>query len=529
MVAGIKTEFGVTKDQLTPALRKQNEEYEKSRAAIAKVTTKWTENERAAIRALKRQETDQQKLNQTVRGLGSLLKRNLITREQAINAITRERQALAANAARQKQSLDLTGQWVGDVKSLAASYIGVSAAIGLVTSGIRDAIELEKERQDITRQSVDSSLNFALLNRGNIQQATQQVNAIGARAGFGRNEEEQRQLFDIAQSLQSALGQPEIQSRRGLQGVLEARLVGINAETAKELVLQGQAQGADDPTEFLRQALRAGQLSGRSAEEVGRNASALNFFDDKSLGFAAAAKLTDVFAEESKTFVKNAGTALTTSVNRAAIGVGADASQLEVLQALRSRGIDSESELRAVGVNEIRRIQALQVLVNNLDEVLTEREQIEGSRRDLGFVRRSREDLVREAPIFGIDEFARRQESQLRAFRSFDEAAATRRAIGTDLGSRLRQIRTPLQPGGIERNQFGFRVVDEQGRLNPLSGAAAFLNPTTAIVTGLNALAEGIQRNTEAAERAATATEQTATNTSVRPSARQPVTTPEVN
>ena len=123
-------------------------------------------------------------------------------------------------------------------------------------------------------------------------------------------------------------------------------------------------------------ALRADQLSGRSAEEVGRNASALQFFDDANLGFSSAAKLTDVFAEESRTFVKAAGTALTSSIDRAAIGLDETATQRDVLQALRAQGIDTERELRAVGVNEIRQIQGVQTLVTNLDEVLRESREI---------------------------------------------------------------------------------------------------------------------------------------------------------
>ena len=525
MTVGVRTEFGVVKDQLTPALKKQNQEYEKARAAIAKVKGGWTEAERTAVRALKRAETGQQKLNRTVAGLGSLLKRNLITREQAIDVITRERQAIKASEERQRRSRNLTQGWIGDVKSLAASYVSVGAAVGAVTAGIRDAIELEKERQGVTRESVDAALNFALLNQGNIRQETQRVNRIGARFGFGRDQEEQDLLFDIAQSLQSALGQREIETRSGLRGVLEARLVGISSETAKELVLQGQAQGAEDPTNFLRQALRAGQLSGRSAEEVGRNASALNFFDDKALGFAAAAKLTDVFADESKTFVKNAGTALTTSVNRAAIGVGQDASQLEVLKALQRRGVDTEQELRAVGVNEIRRIQALQVLVTNLDEVLRERTEVQAARDRQTFVTESRRRLVEESPIFELDEAARRRESELRAARSFDEAAATRRAAGAELGARLRQQSSLFNLGGSAEL---LRVTDEESRINLRGLLALAFDPIANINVNLGLLRDELQRSREASERAATASEETAQNTGASP-ARAPVVPPEVN
>ena len=251
MVAGVRVSFGLTKDEVSPALNNQVRGYKASKRSIDEVKASFNDYERVALRAYRRQQTEQQRINSLAQGLGRLVEKEKITREAAVATLTAERRRIQQNNGLRKESVGLTTQLRNVAHEVVGSYVSIGGAIALANQGLQESVELERRRQEVTRESIDARTNFALLNRGRIAEETAEVRRIGAQFGFGRNAEEEQVLFDAAQSFQSQIP-GEVDGRRALVSALGARLVGIELETAKELATQAINRGESDPATFVR-------------------------------------------------------------------------------------------------------------------------------------------------------------------------------------------------------------------------------------------------------------------------------------
>jgi len=457
MVAGVKVSFGLVKDEVAPALTKHGKNAKVSARAIGEIAGSYKVMERAAVRALKNAASDTQKLSRIQAGLNAKVKEGVITRKAADRA-------LSTAADGMNRQVGFATQLKGALLSSLGTYLSINAAIQIGVRLSRAAFELEKEKQDFSSQLVRSARDFALIQeKGDIKAKTTDVLKLGRRFGFGRNEEEERQLFNIAQSVQSAdPSKSEVDTRSDLIAILQASLVGISPDVAKELIIQGRAQGLADPTRFVRSSFIAGQLSGRTAEEVSTKVETLAFFEDKSLGFAIAAKLTDIFGNQAKAFIKNTGIALTSTLERGKLGVDEDASQEVVLKALFERDINNLRALEKFGVKEIRRVQGLQGVVTNLEEIIAEAKLVSEGATQEDLLTRRFDELKQEAPGFAI-ELASRQLEVARRQRRQSVQAQSRELLLKQLGERAETRKFSAI------NPFGFQILsgtDETGRVN---------------------------------------------------------------
>lgn len=103
MVAGVRVSFGLTKDEVEPALKKQNRAYVASKRAIADIQGGYKQLEREAVRALKKAGDEQGKLNRITLGLNRLVDQNVISQKAANRAIRQARAELDGTAAARKK------------------------------------------------------------------------------------------------------------------------------------------------------------------------------------------------------------------------------------------------------------------------------------------------------------------------------------------------------------------------------------------------------------------------------------------
>ena len=369
MVAGVQVKFGLVSDQVTPALKKQNAEFEKINKSIDRTKAKYTQAEKAAIRALRSTRTDTEKLAQVQSGLNRLVKRGILDRKQA-------NQVASRFSARLREQSGLANRLRGQLAGVASSYISIGATIAGTIQLLRTQIELEKSRANLIRTAAESERTFSILNRaGDPDQEIRKVGLLGAVLGFGKSDAERAKLFNVAQGLQAGLGEGERQDREALETVLLARKAGVALDTANELVAQGISQTPEDPKQLLRLIFAAGELSQRDPTTIGGAAAVLNLFDDKVFGAAVATSIGNVRAADIKTFTQAAGLLFDEKLNLKKLGVTEKTPASEVLRARRD-AVDPDqtkpelvAQLKDLGVNNVRALQAAIQLISTIDEI----------------------------------------------------------------------------------------------------------------------------------------------------------------
>lgn len=352
-------------------------------------------------------------------GLSAANKRYTREAKEHSDAIRRTGQESRRAQRQQTQDNERLGRELG---SLVTRYTAIQTALSGIISRYQTWVQLERERATLTKSSVDAARNLALLQRDVTPEARReritQAAAMAAGMGVFRTEEEQAAAFDVIQAMQSAAGGDFGAGMRRARAIFQAQQIGLQPQTARELINQAIAQGQQDPTSFLRMGFTAGQLSLRTPEEVSRSVRGLQLFEDKSFGFSVAGVLTDVFKEQSETFVVNSAKALAIQADRAALGVSTDATNREVFRAIADRGVTTLEQARAIGIQDVRAQRAIVALVERAPEVFREAEAIRAADRP-GLLAREQRELERD-PLFATRRAQAIAQSQTELLRMFD-------------------------------------------------------------------------------------------------------------
>ena len=105
MTAGVRVSFGLVKDEVSAALKKQETAYKASRRAIGEVTGSYKQLEREAVRALKRTSDEQVKINRLQVGLNRLVKAGVISQAAANRTLKETKEQMMAAEGRLPDSV----------------------------------------------------------------------------------------------------------------------------------------------------------------------------------------------------------------------------------------------------------------------------------------------------------------------------------------------------------------------------------------------------------------------------------------
>ena len=338
-------------------------------------------------------------LNQVVAAMG----KNIEQMQRFENRVGKTEQRMRRMARTQKSAF---GDVRNFMKSWAGGMLSVGGAIATLTQSWENYQAVVMRAAKATNEFYRDTTSFAALQPPNTKNIRiNEVQTLAQEYGV----RDSASAYNIVQALQSAIGT----SRPGLseaqayrQGMATAELVfrmsqlGVPLARAAETEVQGIAQGMQ-PGELSRILYVAGQASSRDPSLLATAAPALQFFDDKQFGASVATALAGTFAEDLKTYLKQAGIGLS-GVGGAAgyfekVGLGA-ATQMQRLMYLAEQGISTPEQLAKIaGVTEQRQSQALATAIQNIQGAIGVYEQIK-TKASPGLFAIQRAEIEQEIP-----------------------------------------------------------------------------------------------------------------------------------
>ena len=370
-------------------------------------------------------------------------------------------------------------QALSQLKSMAAGFMGVGALV----SGISRSLQVW--RQNISEIAAEANkasrelLAFAALQEGGTKgKRVEQAYKLAQRYGI----KERGVAFDTVQAMQSVMGGDIQKGMAASQEIFAATLAGMKLEDAKEVATLAAGLGFD-PGTALRRAHAAGEASSRSPKELAKAAAGLKYWQDREVGWAAAATLAGTGrSQELRTYLKRGGAALSTAPGAiqkkfAGMGMG-EAGQLQRLEKLAELGVTTPEAAGKFGFTEVREREAVSDLVKRLPELKRTigaiREQA-GS----GLFQRERAAIEAEIPMTRLQ-----RETDTLATMAADEAAfgpGGEKAQRIEVG--MAKIGLALRRRGAEQFYL-WDMLDEEGRLSG-SGAMGIVAKAGAGAQGM--------------------------------------------
>lgn len=334
-------------------------------------TKKLTQEEKAFGRETKRALDEirgpQQQYQQRTRALHALLKKGTITQREFNSALrrTKERYQSAGRAGQQA----FGPQALGQVKGMLGGFVSITAAVAAISRGVQVWLQNMREIAAEGKKAGDEMVALAALQEpGKKRERVMAATKLGARYGI----QERGLAYDTVQAMQSASGSFE-QGIKLAETVFAAKQAGMTVEDAKEIATLALGLGFD-PNVALRRAHVAGKASMRSPKELAPAGAGLKYWQDRQLGWAAAAVLAGtVPAQKLETYTKRGGMALMRTPGAAQdafaqMGLG-EATQFERLKALQKAGVTTPEAAAQFGFTEIREAEAVSDLVKQFDKV----------------------------------------------------------------------------------------------------------------------------------------------------------------
>jgi len=261
-------------------------------------------------------------------------------------------------------------QAISSLASYATGLLSIGAAWRGITGTMENALRVQSLFATEAGKAAREYITLAALQEGGTkQQRVLEAAKLASRYGVT----DRAAAFDVVQGLQSARGGDFKAGMAAAREVFAASLLGVPPAIGAELEMTGAALGAG-PGQFLRQAYVAGQLSARDPKTIGKAAAAMAFFPDKAFGFASAGVLAGPFGAEVDTYAKAAGRSLGRTADMPfqktlkKLGV-LDASQMGMVEALAGAGMGTPAALSRAGLRDIREMQGVLMLVQNLPEL----------------------------------------------------------------------------------------------------------------------------------------------------------------
>jgi hypothetical protein len=235
--SNVKVSFGVVSDQLGPALDKNNQKMQLSRRVISAAATDYKIYERDAVKALRKIEDKQKRINGSSAIFLELQRRGKLSQKEIV-AATKELEAGVMGVGKEQKLLG------GSIAEYAAGWLSVGAAVG----GVSSLISQVAAKQD---ELLDSSLTLGE------RRAKAQAQLIRNTANF--SEEQQSQLLAGIEGVAEAV---PTASRAAL---LEAGSRLVSATTSDE---RGKAGRIEDTVSALGEAAKLLPGQGEDLESV---------------------------------------------------------------------------------------------------------------------------------------------------------------------------------------------------------------------------------------------------------------------
>lgn len=362
---------------------------------------------------------------------------------------------------------DLQKGFGGDALNTLARYAMGVASIGTAIGTLKKQYDVwlrdMRASADEAHRATRAYVSLAALQEGGQKaQAVMRATALGARYGITDRDV----AYDIVQAMQSRYQGDLTAGLAAAETIFAATQVGIPLELGKELEVLGGAQ-KQETGRALRRAYVAGQLSERDPRTLARAAPALKFWQDKDVGFAAAAAIAaSVQPEKVETQVRSGAIALgpmaSAGFQKTLQRLGlADATQLEKLKGLRAAGIVTPEQIGRAGLAEIRQVEALSTLLLNIDRIEDWTTKIRDRAEKPGLFARERAKIEADIPMTRL---ARRiDETRAEYLNEMAFGPQAEESMRMELRDRMRGL--TLRRLGLQARWYG--ALDEEGRASP--------------------------------------------------------------
>lgn len=355
------------------------------------------------------------------------------------------------------------GKALSGITSLAAGFLSINAAMSAGKQWWDVWLRNIREVGDEAKRANSELVTLAAMQGGGQKAGAVQA---AARLGASYGITNRALAFDTVQGLQASRGDDFAAGMRAAQQVFAATRVGISLEQAREAEIIGASLGVE-PGASVRRAYITGKISPRSPEEVIKASPGLRFWGNNIDAWAAAGVLSGgVNPEELETYVKAGGIGLSgiedAGFQKFLKKKGfAGGGQVDTLRFLASIGVDTPEEFSKAGIGEMRRQQAMSILVRNLPEF--ERYRGEIARQDVpGLFERERGGIEAELPGVRMAREIDMLQAQFANEKAFGGTA--QQAMSVEQQQRIKGL--ALQRLG--QTQLGpIDLIDEQGRFEP--------------------------------------------------------------
>lgn len=373
-----------------------------------------------------------------------------------------------------------------NVAGMILKFASVSAAVGLVTTGLKTWAQNLREITTAAGGAADAVVALAALQEGGtrakrVQEATQLLVQYGVRQ-FGEG-------YGLVQGMQSILGDWEAGKALAEQ-IMLASHAGLPVEVAKEVAILGILQGRD-PVQSMRREFVSGEAVARDPAMIGLAAPALAEFADPDFGYAVAGILAGTRQKRVEVFTRQAGIGLQKPrlseipfFQEQVITPGFPAGferwmlggQQDALRALHEAGVRTTEQLAFMGWGELRQRSAISDLLINYHARMVEGKKVPGLMNVLETIKREAVPGLFGAKVTGVetelptvklardlDRLTAAHKAELSGFagpRSEQRATAAQQIMKVDRARGL-----ALRRAGIEQTMLGMNAIDEQGNL----------------------------------------------------------------
>lgn len=418
------------------------------------------------------------------------------------------------------------------LRDYAAGLVSVGAAIGLARQGYQGWLREIRDVSLATRNAMADITAFAALQSGGtMARRVQEVNALIGAEGI----RDRGTAFELVQGLQSnfkdAQGMDEEtafqRSKAASREVFRGVALGVQLPSAAAAAKMAINMGLD-PTQFLRQAYVAGEVSTATPEDIIAAAAGTQTFSDKAFALAAAGALQPITQDMTEVHLRQLGMALSdvSDANKRKggrrsaferLGLAKTATQEERLAAMAAAGIDTPVEIEGMGITEERQRKAVQIAVQNQKAITAYKARIladsgpglfelrrSSAEQELPGMRVAREigsieAMQAEAKAFGPRALGMTEEDREQAAR----ALAIRRAGRTRAFGIFDTIEQT--PTGERSGPFDQFLMYAQDVVNPFQGptnsAAEVERSTREILDAQRRHSEALERNTAAVQK----------------------------
>jgi hypothetical protein len=375
-----------------------------------------------------------------------------------------------------------------EVASVVGGFLTLQGGVDAVSRSIATYVKNMEEAAEAGDKFVKQARGFAFeAGAGSRGQIMQFMN-IAALHGV----EDRGAAIELADTIGDMMAGDKAGTRREFAEMLKLTGAGVDIADLKDIAVSGLARGVD-PGLLGREMTETAARTGLSPGALPKFMRSIELFDSLEEGMATTAIMLQRVGERAtrggmQSIVESMGEGAPKDFKKflTTLGVGADATQAQKMDALVAAGVTSVAGLQGAGLTEISKAQPLSIALERRADILRMAGELPGAATEENLAAR-----IARAEAENPELALARQNATLRATQANAQAFG-QLAVEGMLEERQRLTQgAAFRGAGVE--QFGpFDISDERGRATLFTRAMSAVAGEPAAVTHQRSLIEGI-------------------------------------